>query len=142
MNDVRWDEAAKLLDTEPRKAVELAEQIDREDTPAEKQRDIRRAHQCRHDGCDSPALYEVYLHLRYGLHLVAIETLRSTLCVCDKHKKHAERFITSDHNKRSISAELAKIGRLGIDWDNAVVEFVPFGELSLADPRMVPMGVA
>lgn len=139
MNDVRWDEAAKLLDTEPRKAVELAEQIDHEDTPAEKQRDIRLAHQCRHDGCDTQAEYEVFLHIRYGVHLKAIETLKSSLRVCDRHKKAANDYLLSERNRKIISTRLATIGRLGIDWDNAIVEFVPAGESPWGPQQIVAL---
>lgn len=105
--------------------------------PAEKPVDPRRAHQCRHDGCSSPAEFDVFLHVRYGWHLVAIESLKSSLRVCDQHRKSAAKFLTSEHNKKTVSAELAKIGRLGIDWPNAMVEFVPCGEQSWGPQNMV-----
>lgn len=99
----------------------------------------RRIHQCHHDGCDSPCVWDVYLHIRYGWHLVAIESLKSTIRVCDKHKKHANDFILSDHNKAMISQRLATIGRLAIDWDNAMIEFVPCGEIAWGPSQMVAL---
>ena len=99
----------------------------------------RRAHQCHFDGCDSPAVYQVFVHLRYGWQLRAIESLKSTVKVCDRHKKHANDFILSDHNKANISKQLATIGRLGIDWPNAMIEFVPCGEASWGPGQMVEL---
>jgi hypothetical protein len=100
-----------------------------------------RAHQCHHDGCDSPCVWDVYLHIRYGWHHVATESLKSTVRVCDKHKKHANDFILSEYNKKIISRRLATIGRLAIDWPNAMIEFVPCGEISWGPSRMVPLQV-
>lgn len=97
----------------------------------------RRAHQCKFDGCDSPAEFEVHLHIRYGWHHVAVENLKSSLRVCDRHRRHAAAFLTNEHNKRTVSTELAKIGRLLLDWDNAIVEFVPCGEQSWRPEEMV-----
>lgn len=104
-----------------------------------RQLDERRAHQCRHDGCDSAAVYEVYLHVRYGRRHKAIEHLKSSIRVCDKHRKAAGIFLTSEHNKKVISTQLATIGRLAIDWPNAVVEFVPIGEESWSPEQMVQL---
>lgn len=99
----------------------------------------RRAHQCHFRGCDSAAIYDVYLHIHYGLHHKAVETLKSTVRVCDRHKKYANDFILSDHNKATISRELAKIGRLTIDWPNAMIEFVPSGEVAWGPDQMMPL---
>lgn len=99
----------------------------------------RRAHQCHVDGCDSACIWDVYLHIRYGWQLRAIESLKSTVKVCDRHKKHANDFILSEHNKATISRELAKIGRLNIDWPNAMIEFVPCGEASWGPGQMVEL---
>lgn len=104
--------------------------------------DLRRAHQCRHDGCDSRAQWEVYVHLRYGLHHKAIESLKCTIRVCDLHRKEAAAFITTPHNKKVISTKLATIGRLSIDWDNAMVEFVPCGEKPWSPVNMQELKVA
>lgn len=101
--------------------------------------DLRRAHQCRHDNCDSVAQYEVHLHLRYGRHHKATEHLKSSIRVCDAHRRAANNFLTSEHNKRVISTRLATIGRLSIDWPNAVVEFVPVGEEPWTPQQMVQL---
>lgn len=95
----------------------------------------RRQHQCHRDGCDSPATHQLHLHIRYGRYHRATEHLVSTLRVCDSKtcRKAANDYLLSEHNKGIISAKLATIGRLTIDWPNAMVEFVPIGELSVAD---------
>lgn len=141
MTDIRWDEAAKLLDTEPRKAIDLAEQIDREDTPPEGKHDIRRAHQCTRDGCDSPATHRAHLHFRYGRRHVAQEHVRTWVRVCDSSacRKAAWNFILSPANKKGISEQMARIGRLRIDWDNAMIEFVPIGEEAWGPYQMVTL---
>ena len=110
--------------------------------PAERPVNLRRAHQCRHDGCDSQAQWECYLHIRYGRQHIAIETLKCTIRVCDRHRKEAAAFITSPHNKKTISVKLATIGRLGLDWDNAVIEFVPCGETPWTPLNMQELKVA
>lgn len=102
----------------------------------------RRAHQCHHDGCDSPAIWDVYLHIHYGHKHVAVEHLKSSVRVCDKHRKHANDFILSEHNKAVVSRELAKIGRLMIDWPNAMIEFVPSGEIAWGPDQMVKLEAA
>lgn len=135
-HDKEWDEIARVFESEPRKAVDLAEELDRQ---PEQQFDQRRAHQCHRDGCDSAAEYEVYLHLRYGLHHKAIEHLKSTVKVCDRHRRAANDYLLSDSNKVRISRELAKIGRLAIDWPNAMVEFVPCGEQAWGPQQMIPL---
>ena len=97
---------------------------------APKPADPRRAHQCRHEGCDSAWEWDLVLHVRYGWHHVAVESIgpiRRVRC-CEKHRKAATNFILSEVNKKVISTELAKIGRLGILWDQAMVEYVPKGE--------------
>jgi hypothetical protein len=129
-----WDEIARVFEIEPRKAVDLAEEL--EHAP-EKKFDSRRAHQCHHDGCDSPAEWEVYLHIHYGLHHAASQTLKSTVRVCDRHRRHANDYILSETNKALISRELAKIGRLRIDWANAMIEFVPCGEIAWGPEQMM-----
>lgn len=86
----------------------------------------RRAHQCKF--CDSAALYRVFLHVRYGRRHVAVESLQSTIRCCDAHRRKANDWILSERNKRQISTQLATVGRLGIDWPTAMVEFVPFDE--------------
>jgi hypothetical protein len=91
---------------------------------------IRAAHQCRHEGCDSAWEWDLYLHVRYGRHHVAVESIgpiKRVRC-CERHRKAATNFVLSDVNKKIISVELAKIGRLCIDWDNAMIEYVPRGE--------------
>lgn len=108
------------------------------DTAREQQRE-RRAHQCSYDGCDSACVYDVYLHVRYGWHHVATESLKSSLRVCETHKKQAHDFILSEHNKKTIAAKLATIGRLLIDWDNAMIEFVPCGEISWGPSQMIEL---
>ena len=128
-----WDEIARVFDTEPKKAVDLAEELER--SPIVKF-DERRAHQCHRDSCDSAAQWDVYLHIRYGVRLKAIESLKSSVRVCESHRKAAHDFILSAHNKKRISAELAKIGRLNIDWDSAVIEFVPSGEAAWGPQQM------
>lgn len=118
----------------------LEQEVEEEATAksAPKPPDPRRANQCRHDGCDSAYEWDLYLHVRYGLHLVAIETIGPVKRVrcCENHRKAATRFILSDTNKKIISVELAKIGRLGIDWDNAMIEYVPRGEEPWGPGRM------
>ena len=99
----------------------------------------RRAHQCHFDSCSSPCEWDVWLHVRYGWHLIAIESLKSTVRVCNAHRKHANDFILSEHNKANISKQLATIGRLGIDWPNAMIEFVPCGEVSWGPQNMVAL---
>jgi len=127
-NEAAWNEIGKLFDVEPKKAVQLAEEVERSEITIEPVRDERRKHQCHRDGCDSPAVWQVFLHFRYGWHLVAIETMKSTIRVCDRHRRAANDFILSSHNKKTISREMAKMGRLNIDWDNAMIEFVPLNE--------------
>lgn len=119
----------------------LDELFDESESPSPSIRpvDARRAHQCRHDGCDSAAVYEVHLHVRYGVRHKAIEHLKSSMRVCDAHRKTAADFLTSEHNKKVISFKLATIGRLAIDWHNAVVEFVPISEESWSPERMVQL---
>lgn len=92
--------------------------------------ELRRGHQCTRDGCDSEATHKAWLHFRYGRRLVAGESLPTWLRVCDsaKCRKAAYGFILSETNKRGLSEQLAKHGRLGIDWPNAMIEFVPLGE--------------
>ena len=101
----------------------------------------RRTHQCHYDGCDSPWEWQVFLHIRYGRRHVAIESLKSTIKVCDRHRRAANDYLLSEHNKREISTKLATIGRLSIDWDNAMVEFVPQGEQSWGPEQMVKLQV-
>lgn len=103
--------------------------------------DERRAYQCKADGCDSPAVYDVYLHFRYGRRLVAMESLKSSLRVCDRHKCAARDYLLSETNKANISREMAKAGRLGIDWENAMVEFVPTGEAAWGPENMIQLQV-
>lgn len=119
----------------------LDELFDQDETPSApiRQHDERRAHQCRYDGCDSAAVYEVHLHLRYGVRHKAVEHLKSSIRVCDAHRKTAGNFLTSEHNKKVISTRLATIGRLAIDWPNAVVEFVPVGEESWSPGQMIEL---
>ena len=107
-------------------------------------RDLRRRHQCSKDGCDSQAVYEVYLHFRYGRRHVAQERLKSSLRVCEAHKRAANDYILSEANKAIISGEMAKQGRLSIDWPNAMIEYVPVGESSWLPDEMVAIqaGVA
>lgn len=106
--------------------------------------DDRRAHQCSKDGCDSAAVYEVWLHFRYGRHLVATETLKTSLRVCHRHRRAANDYVLSERNKGIISAEMAKHGRLGIDWQRAMIEFVPIGEAAWGPQNMqaVQVGAA
>lgn len=101
---------------------------------------LRRAHQCRY--CDSRSQWEAYLHVRYGLHHKAIETLKWSHRVCDMHRKEVAASITSPVNKKLISTKLATIGRLSIDWDNAMVEFVPCGEKPWSPVNMQELKVA
>lgn len=119
----------------------LDELFDRVESPSPSIRpiDARRAHQCRADGCDSAAEYGVHLHVRYGVRHKAVEHLKSSIRVCDRHRRTANDFLTSEHNKKAISFKLATIGRLAIDWPNAVVEFVPIGEESWSPERMVQL---
>lgn len=104
--------------------------------PILRPRDQRRVHQCHFDGCDSAAVYEVHLHIRYGVRHVAKEHLKSTINICDKHRRAAHDFLLSERNKKNISTKLATIGRLTIDWPNAIVEFVPVGEESWSPEQM------
>jgi hypothetical protein len=104
--------------------------------------EARRAHQCHSTACDSPAAYEVHLHIRYGLHHRAIEHLKSSMLTCDSKdcRKAANDYLLSDHNKNTIAVELAKVGRLALDWPNAMVEFVPIGEEPWGPDRMQKLG--
>lgn len=102
-------------------------------------RDERREHQCSKDGCDSEAVYRVFLHFRYGRHLVATETMESSIRVCERHKKAAHDYILSEINKTLISREMAKVGRLAIDWPNAMIECVPIGEAPWGFHNMIKL---
>lgn len=104
--------------------------------------DSRRAHQCHRTGCDSAAAYELHLHIRYGLRHRAIEHLKSTILTCDSKdcRKAANDYLLSDHNKKTIATELAKVGRLSLDWSGAMVEFVPIGERPWGPEHMQKLG--
>lgn len=101
----------------------------------------RRAHQCHATDCDSGAVYDVWLHIRYGVDHRATESLKSTIRCCDAHKRKANDYILSDHNKATITRELVKTGRFNIDWPNAMIEFVPCGEIAWGPQQMVPLQV-
>lgn len=102
----------------------------------------RLAHQCTRDGCDSPATHIAHLHFRYGRRHKAQEHLPTWLRVCDSGqcRRAANDYILSDTNKQGISEQMAKVGRLSIDWDGAVIEFVPIGEESWTPGQMQEVG--
>jgi len=99
----------------------------------------RRSYQCR--SCDSAATHEVHLHIRYGRRHVATEHLVLNRRVCNSKscRKKAWDTIFSEGNKLLISVKLATIGRLRLDWPNAMLEFVPLGEDAWGPEKMQAM---
>jgi hypothetical protein len=93
----------------------------------------RRAHQCRHDGCDSEAAW----HLHLGLQCVGIGKDRiqlqceSTLKVCNRHTKAAMELVMSDWNKVQIAAALISGGFPPPDFSSATAIFVPISHSAI-----------
>src|SRR5215469_2534260 len=66
--------------------------------------DERRAHQCRRDGCDSEARWQMFVRFdtfTYGGTFVPL-TGKSTIKVCDKHREDAVNGFLSELNLNAI----------------------------------------
>lgn len=85
----------------------------------------RRDHQCRHDGCDSPAIFRVRLNLdcpRPGLPDFKLRT-ETSLRVCDRHRQAAANLLRTERNLSAIVGALAKEGIPPPDFDRVTIEF-------------------
>lgn len=85
--------------------------------------DNRRLHQCRADGCDSEAQWQLLLqvHCSGGFMLKC----PSTLMVCDKHCKPAIELATNDHAKGQLRNVAFQQGWGMPDFSSIVVMFAP-----------------
>lgn len=85
--------------------------------------DIRRLHQCRHDGCDSEARWQLMLEVRCSGGFML--KMPSTLMVCDKHTKPAIEIATNDHAKGQMKT-LAMLQGWGMpDFSSMLAMFAP-----------------
>lgn len=93
-------------------------------------RDVRRLHQCRHDGCDSEAQWQLLLSVRCN-HLADwnrpafMLSMPSTLFVCEKHCKAAIELATNDHAKGQIRMMCLAQGFGWPDFSSFVAAFAP-----------------
>lgn len=70
----------------------------------------RRAHQCHCDGCDSEAIWQLFV--RFTTRTPAGEiipcTAESTIKVCDAHRQHAAELFVSERNMTMFADQLAR----------------------------------
>ncbi|TAL08272.1 MAG: hypothetical protein EPO02_13295 [Nitrospirae bacterium] len=78
----------------------------------------RRTHQCRHDNCDSEAIWQAHLIL-LGSPLKGDTTIK----VCAAHLKAAEAFLQNDQNRERLVKLLMDEGHGRIPARDIVVEF-------------------
>ena len=66
--------------------------------------DLRRSHQCHKDGCDSEAIWQMFIRMEtftYGGTLAPL-TGKSTICVCDRHREDAVNAFLSERNLNAL----------------------------------------
>lgn len=88
--------------------------------------DVRRAHQCHRDGCDSEAEFIVRLRLNcVAPGVVQPVTMDCSIKVCARHKDDVRAYVLSDRNKETIRISLTEGGYHEPDFFTARLEFVP-----------------
>lgn len=85
--------------------------------------DNRRLHQCRHDGCDSEAQWQLMLQVRCSGGFML--KMPSTLMVCDGHTKPAIEIATNDHAKGQLRNAAFQQGWGMPDFSSMVAMFAP-----------------
>lgn len=85
--------------------------------------DTRRLHQCRHDGCDSEACWQLMLQVRCSGGFML--KMPSTLMVCEAHTKPAIECATNDHAKGQIRNAAFQQGWGMPDFSSMVAMFAP-----------------
>jgi hypothetical protein len=98
--------------------------------------DIRRLHQCRHDGCSSQAEWQLLLQVntrdvRDWNRPAFLLKMPSTLFVCDKHTKAAIAIATNDHAKGQIRNACWNEGLGAPDFNSMVVAFAPVDHMAV-----------
>lgn len=66
--------------------------------------DERRSHQCHKDGCDSEAIWQMFIRMEtftYGGTRAPL-TAKSTICVCDRHREDAVNGFLSERNLNAL----------------------------------------
>lgn len=92
--------------------------------------DDRRFHQCRHDGCDSQAEWQLLLQIRCLHHAdwnrpTFMLKMPSTLMVCDKHTKAAMEIATNHHARNQIRNVCWQQGYGAPDFSSMLAMFAP-----------------
>jgi hypothetical protein len=85
-------------------------------------------HQCHKDGCSSQAEWRMYvmLPLRTPKNLLLRAPGKSSILVCDRHKKEAAEFIFTDTNFDLLADQMQREG-LGIpNPDTVQIEFARY----------------
>jgi hypothetical protein len=101
----------------------------------------RRAHQCRHDGCDSAARWQMHVLIECRgsdpRHKLVIEA-PSTVQVCDHaaHKRAAMALMASDRNRSAITSALVANGFPAPDWSSVTIVMVPLSALAKPPPDL------
>lgn len=88
---------------------------------------LRRAHQCHHDGCDSEARWQLWLAIEcigVGRDRLSLKC-ESSIKVCDAHTDRAVQFMLAPGNKSRIAVGLAHGGYPLPDFNSAVPIFAP-----------------
>lgn len=97
--------------------------------------DIRHAHQCHRNGCDSEARWRLGLHIEcvgIGQNRIRLEA-PTTILLCNnkKHHKDALDYLMSDGNKSAIVSGLLSNGLPPPDWSSVAAVFVPIDPLEI-----------
>lgn len=87
--------------------------------------DERRLHQCRADGCDSEAAWQLMLEVKCLGDSMFVLKMPSTLMVCDKHCQAAIELATNDHAKGQIRNMSFQQGWGMPDFSSMVAMFAP-----------------
>ena len=67
-------------------------------------KDERRSHQCHKDGCDSEAIWQMFVRMEtftYGGNWLPL-TGKTTVCVCHKHREAAVNAFLSERNLNAL----------------------------------------
>ena len=94
--------------------------------------DLRRAHQCHRDGCDTEAVWQMFV--RFTTRTPAGEiipcTAETTIKVCDRHQKDAAEGFVGARNMDTFAAQLER-ENLAVPHPSSIA--IEFGRLPKGD---------